>query len=207
MLPVAAAALASAAAIPAAQAQSTSELERLIEAHRATGERFGNACQNEDELGDAYRRAYGDATAPCFLGDAVSLRLDRDDCIAVIAERFDTQRKHLEKLALVAPEVAVQAGAALDGKEAENIALLDRCLEEEEARREAFGWSAAKREWREACDADEAGLIAFCAHVCHSPEEGRLKAEYLSRYLDQMAGLEREHVEALLQSIAGGTYV
>jgi hypothetical protein len=202
VLPIAAGALASAAVIPAVADQS-GELAALIAAHRAAGERFGNACQAEDEISDDYRKAHGEATAPCLLGDAVSLRLDREECIDFIAERFDAQRKHLERLARVAPEIAAQAAAALDAKEAENIALLDRAIEEEEARREAFGWSAAKREWRVACDADDGALVAVCAYVCRSPEEGRLKAEYLLRHLNDMA-FEREEMEALLQSIAGG---
>lgn len=93
-------------------------------AHRASGERFGDACQNEDELSSAYRDTYEEATAPCLLGDVISLRSDRDDCVAVIAQRFDAQRKQLEKLARVAPEIAAQAVAALDAKEVENVALL-----------------------------------------------------------------------------------
>jgi hypothetical protein len=202
VLPIAAGALASVAVIPAAAAQS-SELASLIEAHRAAGERFGNACQAEDELSDAYRKAHAEAIAPCLLGDAVSLYLGREECVDFIAERFDAQRKQLEKLARVAPEIAAQASGVLDAKEAENIALLDRAIEEEEARREAFGWSAAKREWRAACDADDGALIAVCAYVCRSPEEGRLKAEYLLRHLDNMA-FEQDEMEALLQSIAGG---
>jgi len=92
----------------------------------------------------------------------------------------------------------------LDAKEAENIALLDCALEEEEARQEAFGYSAAKREWRETCDADDAAFLASCAYVPRSPEEGKIKVEYLIATHELMAGFKDKDIEALLQSIAGG---
>jgi hypothetical protein len=84
------------------------ELASLIEAHRAAGERFADACQAEDEMSDAYRKAHGEATAPCLLGDAVNLHLDREECVAFIEERFDAQRKHLEKLARIAPRLPLR---------------------------------------------------------------------------------------------------
>jgi hypothetical protein len=39
--------------------------------------------------------------------------------------------------------------------------------------------------------------------VPRSPEEGKIKAEYLIATHELMAGFKEEHIEALLQSIAG----
>jgi len=65
-------------------------------------------------------------------------------------------------------------------------------------------YPAAKREWRETCDADDAAFLAICAYVPRSPEEGKIKAKYLIATRELMAGFKDEDIEALLQSIAGG---
>ncbi|GAC1550148.1 MAG: hypothetical protein NVS2B5_05840 [Beijerinckiaceae bacterium] len=56
-------------------------------------------------------------------------------------------------------------------------------------------------------EVEEAAFITVCACVCRSPEDGRRKAEYLTLMLKRLGGhFQREHVEALLQSIAGGAH-
>jgi hypothetical protein len=62
-------------------------------------------------------------------------------------------------------------------KEAENMALLDRAFPEEEAREEAFGLAAMKREHRALNDAEDAAFIAICGYVRQSAEESRRKGD------------------------------
>jgi hypothetical protein len=79
----------------------------------------------------------------------------------------------------VAPELADQMRAALDKTEAENAALLNRMLAEEEARKEASGLAQAERAWEATADAEEEAFMAICSYRCRTPDEARLKAEYL----------------------------
>ena len=89
----------------------------------------------------------------------------------LIAAEFAKRREQLEKLSAIDPHATKKLIASLDAKEAENIALLDCALEEEG--QEAFGYSAAKREWRETCDADDAAFLAICAYVPRSLRKER----------------------------------
>ena len=195
---------------PAVSSARPSELLQLIDAHRAAFQAFSDACKKEDELCFAYReeqRSKPEVVIPCLLGGVISIWRVQADCRTFIADAFETQRKRLEKLAQIAPEAADQMRKALDAKEIENLALVDSAFEEERARREAFGLEAATRQRDAANDADEAALIAVCAYVCSTAEEGRIKSEYLAEMHEQLDGFQQEHVLALLQSIAGGANV
>jgi hypothetical protein len=208
MLPIAAAALASAAVIPAVAAQS-SELASLIEAHRTALAAFNEICGREDEMSDAYMEAQrrNEIIVPCLLGGGFSLSLGEERLRKHIQQRYEHQRANLKELARVDSAASEKLLAKLRDKEAENLALVDRALEEEEARKEAFGYAAVRREYDALNEAEEVTLTAVCAYVPRTAEEGRTKAAYLKHRHDRTDGLQPYHVEALLQSIAGGADV
>jgi hypothetical protein len=181
-------------------------LQQLIAAHQATRDAFNDLCTAEDEISSAYRAKYNDdpVMVPCFLGGGYSLNNDPVDIERWMREAYQRSR---EGLAKIAPDAAEPINAVLDAKEAENVKFIDRALEEEEMRKEAFGLAATERDYRAASEAEDAAIVAICAHVCRTPEEGQLKAKFLSDYFELMAELTDEQTEALLQSLAGGAYV
>jgi hypothetical protein len=87
------------------------------------------------------------------------------------------------------------------------MALVNRAFAEEEARKEAFGVAAVKRQHRALNNAEEGALGAICAYVCPSPEESRLKGEYLTHMHKLTGGLQSWHLEALLASWRGDTVI
>jgi hypothetical protein len=109
----------------------------------------------------------------------------------------------------VIPAVAAQSSseltALIEAHRAAMAAFREACTKEDRTPEDAPEYAAAKHEWRAACDADETAFIAVCAYVCRSAEDGPRKAEYLAGMLSLTGGrFEREHIEALLQSIRGG---
>jgi hypothetical protein len=106
------------------------------------------------------------------------------------------------------PAVAVEPPSDLarliDAHRAAHAAFNESCTRDDEADRNAPGYAAIERAWREANEADEAAFIAICAYVCRSADDGRTKAAYLLQVHELMNGFQPDHVEALLHSIAGG---
>lgn len=181
-------------------AESASELPGLIKAHRAAYRAFCNAIRRREKLEEAYKAT--DVVVPCLLGDAFSLSYGRQFCEEHLVAEYRRQRASLERLSRIAPDLAEQARAALDAKEAENMAILDSMVDEEEARRESFGLAEAEREWDRTEDAEHEAAIAVCAYRCRALEEARIKAEYLAT-VPSLRDLMNEHVNALLQSFRG----
>lgn len=187
------------AAVPAEAASS--DLPRLIEDHRAAYRAFIEAIDLEQEVEAAYEAAHGDTIiVPSLLGGGYGMSNGYDDCKKHIAAGDENQRERLKQLSRVAPELAEQVRAVMDAKEAENMVLVDRVFAEEEARQEAFGLAAAKRNYHATSDAERDAAIAICAYPCRTLEEARLKAEYLATAPGLNDELQPEHVEALLQS-------
>jgi hypothetical protein len=61
------------------------------------------------------------------------------------------------------------------------------------------------RKFRSLCRAEERALHAVCAHVPRSKADSLAKAKYLAHdAVDPLLGFKPGHIEALLQSIAGG---
>jgi hypothetical protein len=181
----------------------------VIEAHRAAFDAFNDVCGRQDEMSTAYGKAHSgkEIIVPCLLGGGYDLSLGEDDIRKQIARRYERQRENLKELARVDSKAADKLLAKLADKEAENLALVNLSLREEEERQEAFGYAAVLREYEALNDAEEAGLTAVCAYVPRTREEGRTKAAYLKHMHDRTDGLQEWHIEALLQSIAGGTSV
>lgn len=210
VLPIAAAALAGAAALPAVAAQSPA-LASLIDAHRVALNTFEEWCSKEETMRDAFRQAESERPediVPCLLGGGFSLSLGEDSVRAHMAQRYGYQRDNLKALARVDTDAAETLRMKLGDTEAENEIVIQRAFAEEEARKEAFGLTAVLREYQAANDAEEAALGAVCAYVPRSPEEGRIKGEYLAYWYDRTGGYGWEdHIPLVLQSIVGGANV
>jgi hypothetical protein len=80
------------------------------------------------------------------------------------------------------------------------------CTKADEAEKDAPDYLAVKDEWDRRNEAELASILALCAYVPRSPQEGYMKAEYLAQRHTATRGDEwdERHVEALLESIAGG---
>jgi hypothetical protein len=78
---------------------------------------------------------------------------------------------------------------------------------EDETPEHAPNRTEIEREYTAANDAEEDAITAVCGYVCRQEGDGLLKARYLRRYFDRMVGPQSWHVDALLQSIAGGADV
>jgi hypothetical protein len=90
----------------------------------------------------------------------------------------------------------------MDAKEAENVILMDSVFAEEDARQEAFGFAAAKRDLEATNNAERETAIALCAYRCQTLGEARVKAEYVAANLADIDGLHHDQVKALLGSFA-----
>lgn len=206
-------AAAPAALTPAMANQASSgELIRLLDEHRAAYDAFEDICGREDDMSYAYRQARAaepEVTVPCLLGGEIPVRHGFETCRNHIEDRFGSQRATIKELARagVDRKAAKKMLASLKAKEAENMALLDRLFAEDEAREEAFGLAAMKREHRALNDAEDAAFLAICGYACASAEESRLKGEYLVLMHERTGGLRSEHIDALLQSLIGNEVV
>ena len=195
-------ALASVVGLPALA--DASKLDRIIQAHRLAKAAFDTAVDDLEKIEDAYDDAYrdGEHLAPnLMIGGGYDVhRLDRDECRKMANRDYESQRQRLDTLAHIAPDIAEKARAAIDAKEAENMALIDKAFEEDEARKEAFGLAEVQRRWEMTNDAETEAATALCSYHCKTVEEARIRAEYiLQTPLIRDAG-EGEYLTALLQS-------
>jgi hypothetical protein len=164
----------------AAAGAEASDLLRLIAKHRAAREAFCNAVDVQNDAEERYEATYPDPPlTPAGPGRSYELTYGYDFCRKGIADDFEEQRKKLSGLARLDPAAAEQALAAIDAKEAERIATLDVNFAAVEARKEAFGLSAADRLWQETNDAEKELAIALMAYQCRDIEEARIKVEYI----------------------------
>jgi hypothetical protein len=178
-----------------------SPLRGLIEAHRAAFDAFDRAVSRQSEMDVAYDWAFPPEESPFVPScGGCSMRHGLELSKKIIAESYQHQCNALTPLFRIAPELAEQARAALDAKEAENMELIDRLFADEDARKEAFGLAAASRAFESTNNAEEEALTALCAYPCETMAEARIKAEYLASTVAFSDGLEAEHTEALILS-------
>ncbi|MDI9846548.1 hypothetical protein QM467_00590 [Rhodoblastus sp. 17X3] len=164
----------------AAHGTEASDLLSLIAKHRAAREAFCEAIDLQEATQDRYDEAYPDPVlTPAGPGRSYELTYGYDFCKKGIADDFEEQRKKLSGLVRLDPTAAEQALAAIDAKEVERIATLDVNFAADEARKEAFGLSAANRRWQETNDAERELTIILLAYQCRDIEEARIKVEYV----------------------------
>jgi hypothetical protein len=210
MLPIAAAALASTAAIPAVAAQA-SELASLIEAHRAAAETFSasiTALENADWAFREQEKGRDPDAIPCFgstipyTGGIVS---------------FETCRNHIEntyeffcgavgRMRSYDPAKAGEMLAQNKISQDEALIALDAAVKEYEQRKATAGVTSLEEARDAASEADTQALYALCSCECHTLADVRLKASYLLKYYDGF-NLDEQDLTALLQSLAGGANV
>jgi hypothetical protein len=164
----------------AAHTAENSELSELIARHRAAREAFCEAVDLQEATRDRYKKAYPKLVlTPAGPGRSYELTYGYDFCKNGIADDFEELRKKLSGLARLDPAASEQALAAIDAKEVERLATLDENFAADEARKEAFGLSAANRLWQETNDAERELAIALLAYQCRDIEEARIKVEYI----------------------------
>lgn len=134
--------LAAVTAIPAVGlakgAKEASELPVLIKAHRAAYRAFCNAIDRQNKIEEDEARKPTEAAVPCLMaGEAYSIKYGREFCEEHLGAAYNKQRERLKGLARVAPDLAKQAEAVIDAKEADNKVLLESILAEEQGRKEA----------------------------------------------------------------------
>jgi hypothetical protein len=168
-------ALAVVAAVPAAavlgraQAADIGELPQLIKKHRAAYRAFTKTIDRHEALRD--RVVAGEPIVPCLLGGGY-LKHGYEFCQEQILSAYTGQSDRLGPLSHVAPELADQARAVMAARQKETLELLDRMWEES-------GLPASDQEWEAASDAEDEAFSAVCSYRCRTPDEARLKAEYL----------------------------
>jgi hypothetical protein len=182
-------------AIPAAgfaadaKCLGTAELFELIEAHRVAYQAFGVAIDREQAAKELLLK--GEPTVDSGLGEHFSLYPGEDQCRRLIANKYQNARRDLKRLRRM-DQVAPQAEAIVDAKEAEAMAAIDRAFAD---------YNAAAANCSDARDAEADGLTALCSYRCRTGEEASIKAEYLLT-----AGMVRdtwnEDAKALLESFA-----
>lgn len=151
-----------------AGATDSSELTRLIEAHRAAFEAFGLAIDREQEAKDLLRK--GEPTVDSGLGKSFSLYMGEEECRRLIASEYREARWHLKRTRRMGVVIPPERDAVADAKEAEAMAAVDRAFAE---------YNAAEAACNGAAVAEERALLAICSSRCRSLEEARIKAEYL----------------------------
>jgi len=194
------------ASMPAvAGVAGASPLRGLIDAHRVAFDAFIQALDREDELKGAYKEAFPPEEMPFVpsllgAGGGCGMQNGLERSKEIIAGSYQHQRNALTPLSRIAPELAEQARAALDAKEIENMELVDRLFADEEARKETFGLAAASRVRDAVCDAEDEALTKIWGYSCETPEEARIKVEYLLSKPDFVNEAQPDHVEALVLS-------
>jgi hypothetical protein len=164
----------------AAASTEASDLLSLIAKHRVAREAFCEAVELQEATEDRYDEAYPKPVlTPAGPGRSYELTYGYEFCRKGIADDFEEQRKKLSGLARLDPAAAEQALAAIDAKEVERLATLDVNFAAREARKEAFGLSAANLLWQETNDAEEELAIALLAYQCRDIDEARIKVEYI----------------------------
>ena len=150
-------------------AEDATELNALIKAHRGAFRAFGVAIDREQAARDLLRK--GEPIVDFdFLRTGNSLYIGQEDCTQILSREFENCRSKLKMLERIMPDAAKEAEAILDAKQADDMAVVDQAFAE---------YNAAETTRSDASDAEEHALTAICSYRCRSPEETRIKAEYL----------------------------
>ena len=96
--------------------------------------------------------------------------MGEDECRRLVAREYQNVRRELRTLHRIAPDQAAASLAALDIKEAEVMADVDKVFADR---------NAARAEYLAADSTEADALAALCAYHCRTMEEVRIKAECL----------------------------
>ncbi|MEF2549407.1 hypothetical protein VQ045_19895, partial [Aurantimonas sp. E1-2-R+4] len=118
---------------------------------------------------------------------------------------FCTGALNLVVIERLDPDMANRMRGLLDAKEAENLALVETTYDQEAARQEAFGLTAAVTAYDETCDAMESGLMDLLAYRCETLAEERARARYLleNPTVGDMALMDSSFGAPFLHAVAG----
>ncbi len=190
----------------------SSDLQTLIDAHRAANKNFEAHLDQLANAEDAHEFIHRNELylAPNLLnGGGYEIgKFDCDECREMVSRDYDAQCHRLSTLARVAPDIAEQSRAALDAAKAKNMALIDKAFKEEEARKEASGLAQVQRDCDRANDAEDAAAMALCSYLCKTNEEARIRAQYiLETPIIRDRFMQGEYVRAFLRSCVGDAAV
>lgn len=163
-------AAAPAAVVLGATAEASSDLPSLIEKHRAAYKTFGDAIDDLEAKKAKVRNP--EVVVPCFLGGGFSLYAGHEFCEEHILAAYYNQARRLKEMDRIEPKAAQQYREALQEKQAENLTLFNKMWEDS-------GIAAAEAKQKTADEADWQAFQAICSYRCLTPEEAKLKAEYL----------------------------
>jgi hypothetical protein len=185
----------------AARAEGLTELERLIEVHRAAHVAFGEAVDREWEAEAAYKALNPEKplVRSQLLGGKYEL-YDRASVAGSLRRDFERHVDAVRPLARIAPEVFERARKAFAATLKKDMRELDKIVREERKRQDGVGWPAAKRASGRADEAETEALTAICAYPCRTLLEARRKAEYLTEHVARGCEVREEDMEAVIAS-------
>ncbi|VTZ27241.1 conserved hypothetical protein [Methylocella tundrae] len=203
------ASLATIAAAAPVEAAVSSELLRLIEAHRSAHDALTRAVTRCDEAEVSYNgirpsipfkdmwagKEYGADYKP------LDISLGVDECKSRVIRSLDWSDRiggGIDEFA--SPKRLKQLQAARKAIKNDAFAVIDAAFAEDEAARQSSGFAAAKRDVDQASDAEDEALTALCAYRCATLKEVQIKADYLSADHIEVEWFEERHFKALLQA-------
>lgn len=196
------------AAPAATQAAGISaEMHNLIETHRTLFAAWAKTMDPREDAEDAYKehqKKVDPVVVPVLIGGAHGIRNGRKETRQFVADAFRNQRNRLEIIERLDPDMAKRMRELLDAKEAENLALVETAYDEEDARQEAFGLTAAVNAYDEAAEAADSALWELCAHYCQTLADERARAAYIfsDRRVRDILLMDPDYSMALLQTTA-----
>ncbi len=188
-----------------AAAAGSSELHRLIDAHRTAAADFYRAM---DELAAAEKRHEELHAGKVYLAPASFLAkggLDMEiysfgQCRENVVYEYKQHRQNLRVIGRVSPEASKQAIAVLDVQEQEDLARIDAAFEEKAEREKASGLSAARDRYHATGGAADDAAADLCRYRCTTLEEARARALYYEESGLAENDLGPEFARMILQS-------
>lgn len=207
VLPIAAAAFASAAVIPTVAAQS-SELASLIAAHREAYRVYSELVSAADNADTAFRsqeRERDPVSIPCFEGSIpyVGGIVDFETCRNHIENTCEFFCGAIEGMRKRDPSKAGRMLAEHILTKDANLEALDVAVKAYEERKAAAGVTALEEARDAASETETQALFAVCSYECQTLANVRLQGSYLLNHYDGY-NLREEDITGLLQSLAGG---
>ena len=213
LLATSAAAAMTATATTTQAAGISAEMHNLIETHRTLFAAWLETVGPREDAQDAYkahREKLDPVIVPCLLGRNQEISHShvrewaREDGRKSVVDAFAARRRDVEAFARLDPLLGEAMTATLRTKEAENLAIVERCYDEEEARQEAFGLTAVTNAYDAAADAADIALWELCAHRGQSLADERARAAYIfsDRRVRDIVLMDPDYSMALLQTTA-----
>lgn len=186
----------------------TSSLAQLIENHRRAWQTFEDHCCEASAIESAYKAKHPRPLVPTTLThggkapERYELNVDHphDAQERIRRSHSELRKQYCSNLAKEMAPAHWQAMAdAIDRSELQCMAALEQAIDEEEARRAAFGLNEAKRDWEHMSHAEDTAIVEVMRYAPVTTIEAEEKASYLMEWYSREYGFEDHHFEALVQ--------